>query len=90
MSVAGTTNTSPTLPAKIRTTSQAEVLLPAIIMEAGADATERFLEFFTANIRNTNTRRAYVHAVRLFLTWCEERGAGLKDIRPIVVAAYIE
>jgi site-specific recombinase XerD len=90
MSIASTTNTSPTLPAKTRKTSQAEVHLPAIIMEACADATERFLEFFTANIRNINTRRAYVHAVKLFLQWCEEHSAGLKDIRPIVVAAYIE
>jgi len=70
--------------------ARAEVQLPTIITEAGPSATERFLEFFTANIRNTNTRRAYVHAVRLFLQWCEDRGATLKDIRPIMVAAYIE
>jgi hypothetical protein len=34
----------------------------------------RFLEFFTANIRNRNTRRAYARAVSEFLAWCEDRG----------------
>jgi hypothetical protein len=31
--------------------------LPAIITRAGAAASERFLEFFAANIRNPNTER---------------------------------
>jgi hypothetical protein len=34
-------------------------LIPAQIASAGADARRRFLEFFTANIRNRNTRQAY-------------------------------
>jgi hypothetical protein len=29
----------------------------------GKDAARRFIEFFTANIRNPNTRRAYARAV---------------------------
>ena len=29
--------------------------LPAIIMDAGEQASKRFIEFFTANIRNPNT-----------------------------------
>lgn len=78
------------LPIKVVRTGKSDFMLPAIIADAGPGAAERFLEFFTANIRNINTRRAYVHAVRLFLAWCEGRGAGLKDIRPIIVAAYIE
>ena len=32
---------------------------PALIARAGKQAAFRFLEFFTANIRNRNTRRAY-------------------------------
>jgi hypothetical protein len=33
--------------------------VPAIIADAGDGAAKRFLEFFTANIRNPNTRAAY-------------------------------
>ena len=63
---------------------------PALIAEAGPDATERFFEFFTANIRNANTRRAYARAAGRFFLWCHERGVGLNQIKPIIVAAYIE
>ena len=65
-------------------------LLPATITAAGAHTTERFIEFFTANIRNRNTRMAYALAVRQFFDWCEERDLELEAIRPKIVAAYIE
>src|SRR5271170_987648 len=64
--------------------------LPAAIAAAGAHTSERFIEFFTANIRNRNTRMAYALAVRQFFDWCEKRGLALDDIRPMSVAAYIE
>lgn len=65
--------------------------LPTLIVAAGEDAVTRFVEFFTANIRNPNTRRAYFRNAGAFLRWCEERGiVDLKAIKPIVVAAYIE
>jgi integrase/recombinase XerD len=64
--------------------------LPATIARAGEQAAWRFVEFFTANIRNRNTRAAYAHAVTEFLEWCEKRGIQLDHIRPVVVAAYIE
>ena len=50
----------------------------------------RFWEFFTAHIRNPNTRLAYLSAVRRFATWCERRGLALDQVEPMVVAAYIE
>lgn len=34
------------------------------------EAAKRFIEYFAANIRNLNTRRAYLHAVREFADWC--------------------
>ena len=34
-------------------------LLPALILREGDRAGWRYVEFFTANIRNPNTRRAY-------------------------------
>jgi site-specific recombinase XerD len=64
--------------------------LPAAIAAAGARTSERFIEFFTANIRNRNTRMAYAVAVREFFNWCEQRGLELEAIRPRTVAAYIE
>jgi site-specific recombinase XerD len=66
------------------------LIVPAIIAGAGETAGRRFLEFFTANIRNPNTRQAYARALGLFLAWCEERGRTLGTIDPITVAAYIE
>jgi len=65
--------------------------IPAIIATAGEDAVTRFAEFFTANIRNANTRRAYFRNTASFLRWCEARGLDdLRLVKPIVVAAYVE
>jgi site-specific recombinase XerD len=63
---------------------------PAIIRAAGRKASKRFFEFFAANIRNRNTRDAYFRAIVDFFAWCDDRGFGLLDIEPIVVAAYVE
>jgi integrase/recombinase XerD len=52
---------------------------------------QRFWEFFTVNIRNPNTRRAYFKAVEGFAAWCEEKGlADLAGVTPMHVAAYVE
>jgi site-specific recombinase XerD len=64
--------------------------LPQTITTAGEKAGKRFIEFFTANIRNKNTRLAYARAVYEFFAWCEGRGLRLQDIEPISVAGYIE
>src|SRR5213593_848157 len=65
--------------------------LPAAITRAGEKAAWRFIEFFTANIRNKNTRAAYAEAVRQFFSWSENRGLHqLDQIRPVVIAGYIE
>jgi site-specific recombinase XerD len=68
----------------------AQSKVPAIIMAAGERAGLRFLEFFTANIRNPNTRRAYYRACCDFLRWCQSRHLDLDRIGPMHVAAYIE
>ena len=46
-------------------------LVPALIAAAGDAAGWRYVEFFTANIRNPNTRRAYARACARFFAWCE-------------------
>jgi hypothetical protein len=45
--------------------------MPVLIARAGGNAEKRFLEFFAAQIRNRNTREAYLRAVRDFLDWAE-------------------
>jgi site-specific recombinase XerD len=65
-------------------------LVPALIADQGEHAARRFIEFFTANIRNRNTRAAYAQAVAQFLRWCEDRRLSLRAIDPTTVAAYIE
>ncbi len=65
--------------------------LPALINAADPAARLRFLEFFTVNIRNQNTRRAYRLASAEFLAWCIGHGVGsLGAIQPIHVAAWVE
>lgn len=69
----------------------AAVELPRIIERAGDVAAWRFLEFFTVNIRNANTRAAYSRAIGSFLRWCEDCGISeLRHIQPVHVAGYIE
>ena len=61
------------------------------VLFAGSNDTEkRFWEFFTANIRNPNTRMAYLMAAYRFADWCEARGLALDRVEPMGVAAYIE
>jgi site-specific recombinase XerD len=62
-----------------------------LIAAAGERAAFRFIDFFTANVRNPNTRAAYGVAVRGFFAWldqCEIRELGA--IRIHHVSAYIE
>ncbi len=65
-------------------------VLPALFAPT-PEAGKRFIEFFTANIRNPNTRRAYARAASQFALWCEAAGlTELRDIEPVHVAAYVE
>jgi len=66
--------------------------VPALIRRAGGGAEKRFLEFFAAQIRNRNTREAYLRAVRDFLGWVEGVAGiqDLLDIEPVHVAAWVE
>jgi site-specific recombinase XerD len=82
------------LPAPLPGSNLAETfgaqVVPALIAEAGEQAAWRYIDFFTANIRSPNTRRAYARACQTFFAWCETRGATLATIRPYDVATYIE
>jgi hypothetical protein len=65
-------------------------IVPALIADAGDAAGWRYVEFFTANIRNPHTRRAYARACGRFFAWCEERGLTLTVIRSHDVASWVE
>jgi site-specific recombinase XerD len=67
-----------------------EGVLPALFAP-DAKTAERVLEFFTAQIRNPNTRKAYMRGAGAFAAWCADHGiAELGMVRPVHVAAYIE
>jgi site-specific recombinase XerD len=83
------------LPATIQSTElsvdvRSSHVVPALVADLGDQASWRYVEFFTANIRNKNTRRAYARACYQFFIWCEQRGLTLSSIRPHDVATYIE
>src|ERR1700754_1743028 len=65
--------------------------VPALIAAAGERARLRFIDFFTAHIRNPNTRAAYGVAVREFYGWLEHGGiAAIRNIRTHHVSIYVE
>jgi site-specific recombinase XerD len=85
------TVTEPAKALRISAAVRAEVVMPAIIADAGEPAARRYLEFFGVTIRNRNTRTAYLHAASRFFAWCDHHQLGrLEDIEPLHVAAYIE
>ena len=64
---------------------------PALVSAAGERAAYRFVEFFTAQIRNPNTRRAYVKAVGEFCLWLERHDLpSITAVSSVHIAAYIE
>jgi len=65
--------------------------LPTLVSDTGSKASEKFLEFFLATIRNANTRQAYAVALSQCLSWLQGRGvAHLHAVTPLMIAAYIE
>src|SRR5450759_4272783 len=65
-------------------------IVPAFIADGGERAGFAFIDFFTAQIRNRNTRAAYAVAVRSFFAWCDAQRLTLKTLRTHHVAAYVE
>ena len=63
--------------------------VPKIFLSS-PDAGKRFWEFFTAHIRNRNTRKAYFVVAAQFSEWCEARELSMREVQPIHVAPYIE
>jgi site-specific recombinase XerD len=71
--------------------SPAPAVLPARLFTPTPKAAKRVLEFFTTQINNDHTRKAYIHAARRFADWCEAGGlAELAAVEPFHVAAFIK
>lgn len=51
--------------------SPATELQPAALFTPTPKAAKRVLEFFTAQINNDHTRKAYLNATRRFAEWCD-------------------
>ena len=66
--------------------------VPALIATAGERAAYRFLEFFTAQIRNPHTRRAYARAVGEFCAWLETACGvtSITEVNSMHIAAWLE
>lgn len=67
-----------------------KLVVPVTIAREGERAATRYVEFFTAFIRNRNTRAAYARAASGFFAWCDRLGLALPAIGPVHVAAWIE
>jgi integrase/recombinase XerD len=63
---------------------------PAIVKAAGRAAEFAWEEFFQAELANAHTRKNYMHAVRGFLAWVEDRGLDLPRITPADVGEYFQ
>lgn len=70
--------------------TRTDTSLPSIFT-ARPEARTRMRDFFSSHIRNPNTRRAYMEAVRQFSAFCVEIGiADLAQVEPVHVAAFVE
>ena len=70
---------------------RAPSLQPAPLFTPTPKAAKRVLEFFTAQINNDHTRKAYLNATRRFAEWCDGRGIGqLADVQAFHVAAFVK
>jgi hypothetical protein len=75
--------------AEISVDVRAPNVVPAIIADLGDEAGWRYSEFFTANIRNPHTRRAYARACSEFFGWCGGRlQIGMAEIKSESVADF--
>jgi len=59
--------------------------MPELIAAAGPEITETYIDFFTATIRNRNTRQAYARACWQFFDWCAAHGLQLTTVRPFQI-----
>ena len=71
--------------------SPAPALTSAALYAPTPKAAQRVLEFFTAQINNDHTRKAYLNATRRFADWCAAHGLQqLDQVQAFHVAAFVK
>ncbi len=69
----------------------APAMLPLRLFAPTPKAAKRVMEFFTAQINNDHTRKAYLNAAHRFAEWCEAHDLDqLAHVQPFHVAAFIK
>ena len=69
----------------------AQTLIVPAVFAGPAAAERRFWEFFTTQISNDNTRKAYLNTLRTFSAWCQSRKiCELDQVDPMHIAAYLK
>jgi integrase/recombinase XerD len=63
--------------------------LPVLVERAGGAARFAWEEFFYPEHHNPHTQKAYLRAVKAFLTWVEGQGVELASITPKMVGQYL-
>jgi site-specific recombinase XerC len=67
-----------------------ELLAPQLFTPT-PKAAKRVLEFFTAQVNNDHTRKAYLNATRRFAAWCETHSLHeLAAVQPFHVVAFVK
>ncbi len=65
--------------------------VPVSLFAPTPKAQKRVVEFFTAQINNDHTRKAYLNATRRFSEWCAGQGIDhLSAVTPVHVAAFLK
>ena len=79
------------IPANAQTViaSKIETALPVLVEHAGPAARFAWDEFFYAEHHNPHTQKAYMAAVKRFLSWCEGQGVELPGVTPGMVGQYL-
>jgi integrase/recombinase XerD len=79
------------IPANAQTViaSKNETALPVLVERAGPAGRFAWDEFFFAEHHNPHTQKAYMAAVKRFLSWCEGQGVELPAITPGMVGQYL-
>ena len=70
--------------------AQNSIDVPALVKNAGDGASFAFDEFFHGQIRNPHTRKAYLHALRVFSNWCEVKNIELVRVMPGHVGQFLD
>ena len=78
------------MPAVVGPTAVGQLSPPKCVAAQGAAAQFAWEEFFSGHIRNVHTRKAYLHAVRVFLNWCEAQDVELPHITPGMIGRYFD